>query len=71
MSSDKILRFHGQTPEIRNTVGWIAPNSNHPIATIKQPSQRDDNDNGNSIYGYLIAGLILGIIIILIWKKKH
>ena len=73
MSSDKTLRFHGQLPLVRNTLGWIAPEKE--IVTDPQPKGEDSSvENISSqhklswLYA-LIGSVILILIIGLIWKK--
>ena len=73
MSADKTLRFHGQLPLVRNTLGWIAPEKE--IVTEPQPKGEEPSDENTSsllkaswLY-VLIGSIILILVIGLIWKK--
>lgn len=70
MSNDKTLKFHGQLPLIRNTIGWIAPEKE--IVSRPQPKEEDssDEDISSITWVYVLLGsLILILMIGLIWKK--
>lgn len=73
MFADKTLRFHGQLPLVRNTLGWISPEKE--IVTVPQPIGEEPSDENTSsllkvswLY-VLIGSLILILIFSLIWKK--
>lgn len=70
MSNDKTLKFHGQLPLIRNTIGWIAPEKE--IVSRPQPKGEDSSDEDISSISWvyvLLGSLILILMIGLIWKK--
>lgn len=70
MSNDKTLKFHGQLPLIRNTIGWLAPEKE--IVSRPQPKEEDssDEDISSITWVYVLLGsLILILMIGLIWKK--
>lgn len=70
MSNDKTLKFHGQLPLIRNTIGWLAPEKE--IVSWPQPKEEDssDEDISSITWVYVLLGsLILIMMIGLIWKK--
>lgn len=70
MSNDKTLRFHGQVPMVRSTIGWIAPKKE--IVPPQQPKGEESSDENTSSLSWayvLISALILFLIISLIWKK--
>lgn len=70
MSNDKTLKFHGQLPLIRNTIGWIAPEKE--IVLLPQPKGEESSDEDISSISWvymLIGSLILILMIGLIWKK--
>ena len=73
MTSDKVMKFHGQEPVIRNTVGWSKPIDDEPI--IYDPKPRNPRDNKLSplaIVAISIGGFILIFLIsYLICKKKR
>lgn len=70
MSNDKTLKFYGQLPLIRNTIGWIAPEKE----IIPQPQHKGEESSDEDISSIswvyvLISTLILILMIGLIWKK--
>lgn len=69
MSNDKTLKFHGQLPLIRNTIGWLAPEKE--IVSRPQPKEDSSDEDMSSItWVYVLLGsLILILMIGLIWKK--
>lgn len=72
MFNDKTLRFHGQLPSIRNTIGWVPPlNSN----STTPPIPNEINDSNSLSYITIITSiigiaLIIAIILWIIHKKK-
>ena len=73
MSADKTLRFHGQLPLVRNTLGWIAPEKE----IITEPQPEGEESSGENIssqhnisWHYVLIGSVILILIIgLIWKR--
>lgn len=72
MNNDKTLKFHGQRPAIRNTIGWAAP-AKVPIV-IKVPQGNTESTEGN--FSIIIIRIIIGVGVSLIFialcitKKK-
>lgn len=73
MENDKTLRFHGQVPSIRNTIGWEAPS--RAITPLPKPyngpDDTDSSTNQTLIRSIIAAGFI--IIFCALWiaiKKK-
>lgn len=73
MSADKTLRFHGQLPLVRNTLGWVTPEKE--IVTEPQPKEDESSDENISSqlkvsWSYVLIGSVILILIIgLIWKR--
>lgn len=69
MSSDKSLKFHGQLPAVRSTIGWKAPE----IKQVKIDISEKVNTN-DSIFSHSSLIIIITVIfltsIIAIWMKK-
>lgn len=69
MENDQTLKFHGQVPSIRNTIGWVAP-TKIPKST-KNTVTGDPPPNPTAIWG--IIGVVFIVIFISLWiarKKK-
>lgn len=70
MSNDKTLKFHGQLPLIRNTIGWIAPEKEIVLLPRPKGEESSDEDISSISWVYVLIGsLILILMIGLIWKK--
>ena len=73
MSADKTLRFHGQLPLVRNTLGWIAPEKEivtEPQSKGEEPSDENTSSLLKASWLYVLIGSIILILVIgLIWKK--
>lgn len=70
MSNDKTLKFHGQLPLIRNTIGWIAPEKEIVSRPQHKGEESSDEDISSISWVYVLLGsLILILMIGLIWKK--
>ena len=76
MANDKTLKFHGQLPAIRNTIGWEAPSkttsnvSNGSGRTSGESSDPDRPSYQTVIWSIIAAGLILIFIALWITKKR-
>lgn len=71
MTSDKVMKFHGQKPVMRNTIGWTAPEDDSYLP----PEQQSVSSNGNSenrYWWYGIGGVVISLlsIVVLCWKRK-
>ncbi len=73
MSTDKTLRVHGQKPQIRNTIGWIAPDKEivPPQPPIRKGQSGENRSSRFKVsWVYVLIGFIILILIIgLRWKK--
>ena len=72
MSADKVMKFYGQFPVIRNTIGWFAPPQSKYEPTDTQ-IQVEDDDSRNSYWWFVIgvfAVIIIAIILVICRKKK-
>lgn len=70
MSNDKTLKFHGQLPLIRSTIGWIAPEKEIVSQTQTKGEKSSDEDISSISWSYVLIGSLMLILIIgLIWKK--
>ena len=71
MTSDKIMKFHGQKPVIRNTVGWSAPVDDLYLPSEQQPvSSSGDYENRYWWYVIGVFGILLVGIVVLCRKKR-
>lgn len=69
MVSDNVMKFHGQTPVIRNSIGWEAPMSEIFEPTDQQTSIKDD-DTYASYWWYAIGAFIVIAIILTLCRKR-
>lgn len=67
MEKDKTLRFHGQRPVFRNTLGWEAPEreANRPVVFQPQPS-----DTAPYPAIAIITAGIIAVILMILWTTK-
>lgn len=72
MENDKTLKFHGQVPFIRNTIGWNAPSKViAPLpATPNGPDETDGPSNQTVIWVIIAAASIVIFIALWITRKK-
>lgn len=72
MENDQTLRFHGQVPSIRSTIGWEAPAK--VISPIPVPPTGPDEGDGspNRTVIWSIIGVAFIVILIVLWitRKK-
>lgn len=69
MSSDKTMKFHGQTPVIRNTIGWETPQSS-TYEPSGSPSQVVNEDSHKSYWWWCAVGTLVVIALILVICRK-
>ena len=67
MEKDKTLRFHGQRPVFRNTLGWEPPEmeANRPVVFQPQPS----DITPYPAIAIITAGII-AVILMILWTTK-
>lgn len=72
MENDKTLKFHGQVPFIRNTIGWNAPSKViAPLpATPNGPDETDGPSNQTVIWVIIASASIVIFIALWITRKK-
>lgn len=70
MVSDNVMKFHGQTPVIRNSIGWEAPVSEIFEPTDPKPSIKDDDSYAGYWWYAIGAFVIIAIIFTLCRKRK-
>ncbi len=70
MSSNPTMHFYGQTPDIRNTIGWTAPTI--PTHTPIQPANPDNltGQTGNSLYQIILPIIAALLVFLVIWIRK-
>ena len=72
MTSDKVMKFHGQEPVIRNTIGWQKPNKNPPPPPDPLETPPGDGLTPLAIIGISLGGLlIITLVFYLLWKQKR
>ncbi len=72
MENNQTLKFHGQVPSIRNTIGWEAP-SKVIIPLQEQSNGSDDTDRSSYqtvIWSIIAASLIIIFIALWITRKR-
>lgn len=69
MSTDKTMKFHGQTPVIRNTIGWEAPKTKPFEPTDPRPNN-DISGVHESYWWWAVCGIVVIILIILVICRK-
>lgn len=69
MTSDKIMKFHGQEPVIRNTLGWEAPKTRPHEPTDKHSPVQDDDSN-LYYWLYIIVLVVVSTLILMLCRKK-
>ena len=69
MTSNKVMKFHGQTPVIRNTLGWKAPKSKIFKPTDIQPTVNEVDSKAH--YWWSIPGVLVVIILILMLCQRR
>lgn len=69
MSTDKTMKFHGQTPVIRNTIGWEAPKTKLFEPTDPQPIN-DISEVPESYWWYAVCCIVVIILIIFMLCRK-
>lgn len=72
MENNPTLKFHGQVPSIRNTVGWEVPSK--VITPLQEPSNGSDDTDRSSyqtvIWSIIAASLIIIFIALWITRKR-
>lgn len=72
MENNPTLKFHGQVPSIRNTIGWEAPSK--VVPPLPEPTNGPDDPGTSSnytvIWSIIAAGLIIIFIALWIMRKR-
>ena len=72
MTSDKVMKFHGQEPVIRNTIGWQKPKAKEPIIIDPPEPHSCDELTPIEIIGISLGGIfIIAIVFYFLWKRKR
>ena len=72
MTSDKVMKFHGQEPVIRNTIGWQKAKAKEPIIIDPPEPPPGDGLTPLAIIGISLGGLlIIAIVFYFLWKRKR
>lgn len=70
MENDRTLKFHGQLPSIRNTVGWEAPKT---VSSLPPPPTTPPTPDHTRIIVWGIIGVAFIVTLVALWiarKKK-
>lgn len=71
MRDDRTLRFHGQLPAIRNTVGWVVPEDPAgEIAPMKEDKNTPADVSHDFIAGIIVAAIMV-IILVALWMRRR
>lgn len=70
MTSDKVMKFHGQNPNIRNTIGWTAPESDSYMPPVPE-STSSDGDSENTYWWFVTGAFAVLLLSVVVLCKKR
>lgn len=70
MTSDKVMKFHGQKPVMRNTIGWSAPEDDSYLP-LEQQSVSSNVNSENRYWWYVIGIVVILLLIIVVLCRKR